>query len=1026
MSDLVGISSGAVQAYQRALGVVSNNIANVGTEGYTRQVSDLAATAPRRIGQAFLGTGVEFQAVRRSVDEFVQQNMRDSNSDLATQKPLVDYANRVVDIMGSEDSGLATALDQFFASARELSADPSSSILRGAFLRDAEGLASRFNEVAGQLEAVKAETKDYMDTASAELNTLASQLAAVNGQLSKRNSVEVQPATLLDERDLLLQKLSAFARIKPTFAANGEVSVSLANSLAKGMLVEGQDARTLAIVGDAANGTRYEALLDPYGDKEVVSGLSSGEIGGLLAFTEQVLGPAESQLNHLAQVLAQEVNQIHQNALDGYGNQGGVMFAFDAGEVEGAASIGVALDDPRKIATAAMFRASESPSNPSRVRVDWSFEEPLRNDLTPSLLSTAFENNPDLAYSVSVDAGKNLSAVATVAHGSEDVVVYFDDAQQGQQLQVITADGTHLLGAELTLDQQAELAIAQPALIDRDAIYTTTYLNQSGAQAYKQLDMFIGAKASPITTEQFSPQGASLGDQTAAAVLQGKAIAAAQTGTVVAAGQFKFNHVVMEALTTTVGGELQASDVATWLSRAVVRPLGSAQGSLVVASSDIDLTQELNLTGYQGVTAGIQPPTGGHANLNALVAAINEYSGITRIDASVDVNGDLSLDMQAGYTASTVQAVANAAGVPGVTVSAQTDIVIAADDLDLSKSLSLYGRSAGVGNQLDLSPPAGTWSSAKELALAIESNANQTGVTAYVTLEGSLVVTNVDGVAGEDIYIGPNTVGGLPNNALGVSAGWQKGAIAITRDVDSMIEGVEDVADIRLGMGEGGSPWLLQQLGLRVGAHIGEQAAADLKVLVTGEGTASVSATYGASEADVKSLLRAQPFEVQFTAIDTYQVVDVNTGTVMAQRRFDPHALPPTLAYMGMSLTFTSPPMQGDRFMVDGNHDGVGDNRALLTLVELQDKAVMPGEMTLTDAYINQVSQIGNISRQAKVAQEALQVVYEQAIETREQVSGVSLDEEAADLIRFQQAYQASAKVMQTASTLFDAILTVR
>jgi len=60
------------------------------------------------------------------------------------------------------------------------------------------------------------------------------------------------------------------------------------------------------------------------------------------------------------------------------------------------------------------------------------------------------------------------------------------------------------------------------------------------------------------------------------------------------------------------------------------------------------------------------------------------------------------------------------------------------------------------------------------------------------------------------------------------------------------------------------------------------------------------------------------------------------------------------------------------------------------------------------------------------VAQEALQVVYEQAIETREQVSGVSLDEEAADLIRFQQAYQASAKVMQTASTLFDAILTVR
>ncbi|MGA0096783.1 MAG: FlgK family flagellar hook-associated protein, partial [Burkholderiaceae bacterium] len=162
MSDLVGISSGAVQAYQRALGVVSNNIANVGTEGYTRQVSDLAATAPKRVGQAYMGTGVDFQAVRRAVDDFVQQNMRNSNSDLANQKPLVDYANRVVDIMGSEDSGLTTAIDEFFAAARELSADPSSSILRGAFLRQAEGLTSRFNEIDTQLEAIRSETLQYV------------------------------------------------------------------------------------------------------------------------------------------------------------------------------------------------------------------------------------------------------------------------------------------------------------------------------------------------------------------------------------------------------------------------------------------------------------------------------------------------------------------------------------------------------------------------------------------------------------------------------------------------------------------------------------------------------------------------------------------------------------------------------------------------------------------------------------------------------------------------------------------------
>ena len=69
------------------------------------------------------------------------------------------------------------------------------------------------------------------------------------------------------------------------------------------------------------------------------------------------------------------------------------------------------------------------------------------------------------------------------------------------------------------------------------------------------------------------------------------------------------------------------------------------------------------------------------------------------------------------------------------------------------------------------------------------------------------------------------------------------------------------------------------------------------------------------------------------------------------------------------------------------------------------------------------LNQAGSTARQAQVTQEALQVVYEQANEARDQVAGVNLDEEAANLIRFQQSYQASARLLQTANQLFDAIL---
>jgi flagellar hook-associated protein FlgK len=95
-------------------------------------------------------------------------------------------------------------------------------------------------------------------------------------------------------------------------------------------------------------------------------------------------------------------------------------------------------------------------------------------------------------------------------------------------------------------------------------------------------------------------------------------------------------------------------------------------------------------------------------------------------------------------------------------------------------------------------------------------------------------------------------------------------------------------------------------------------------------------------------------------------------------------------------------------------------------LVDLEKKRAMPGGLTMTEAYIERVNQVGNVARQAAIAEQALTVVYEQALEARDGISGVSLDEEASALVRFQQAYQANAKVMQTAMALFDTILQIR
>jgi flagellar hook-associated protein FlgK len=200
--------------------------------------------------------------------------------------------------------------------------------------------------------------------------------------------------------------------------------------------------------------------------------------------------------------------------------------------------------------------------------------------------------------------------------------------------------------------------------------------------------------------------------------------------------------------------------------------------------------------------------------------------------------------------------------------------------------------------------------------------------------------------------------------------------------------------------------------------------------LVPGEAasTVQITAQFAGIQGDMKQTLRASALQVEFTTDKDYKIIDSRTQTVLAERSLipDPNSATPSLSYRGLKLEFSTSPKSGDQFTIDGNRDGIGNNETMLALVALEGSRVMPGGLTITEAYIERVNQVGNVARQAAIAEQALQVVYKQAQEARDSISGVSLDEEASALVRFQQAYQANAKVMQTAMDLFDTILQVR
>lgn len=1044
MSDIAGIAGNAVAVYQQALTTVSNNIANVSTEGYSRQDVALSALPVTKSGSVFLGSGVGMDRVKRQYDQFIESNLRNTTSDLAAQGPVVDYANRIVDVMGSQSMGLNTALDAFFSSARNLSADPASTVLRSSFVRDAGAVADRFGQLSSQLDLVQDQTQQELDSAVGQINMLTAQIAKVNAQLSNRNSEATQPPDLLDQRDLLLKKLADFMHVNTRFEVNGQVTVSAGPTITQDVLVANQKSFNIGTNYNAASPEKVALVLDPYGNPQPLSGITSGSIAGLMTFREQVLGSTRNALDNLARVFAGEVNNVHRQGIDGYGNPGQDIVKFDASVSTAAGGMRVAFTDPMLVAAASQFRVIEGANNPSGTDATLTFVDPFPAPGTggapaqpgPAQIQSAFSNNDNAsaAKAVNVSATLPVTAVATIAQGMSDVSIYLDAMQPGQQLQLITRDGRQLIGQAIGDASLLGSTLTTGNGFADGATYSTAYLNQSGSTGYKGMTVFYGAQASAQSQAIYNPDG-TLSPKTKdfPAILQGDRIAPLAHG--FAAGSFTLNGVALGALADpAAGATVKPSELAAWVNAksALTGVVATASNTVVVDAVQVKFGLPLYVNG-QAVN------TSAALTLADLAGAINDATA--GVSARVNADGKLVITNSgssqgdeitiAGNTVlgSTAQnALGLSTGVYRGTISLSRPVTDAAI---ISTSHLTFSPLCINGVQIDTTSN-GTTSFAgvssgtpaeKSLAIAnaINAQSGQTNVQARLSLDQSqIILSNVPGAQGAKISVSRSPL--QPDVTPGTYIAQAANALGLNNGVLTGPE-VANLASVQLGFGTG-SPEDLLAMGFRTGAFIKGAVKDDVLVFVSGAGTAMVSASYAGKPADIRQSLRANPMTVTFTDATHYKIVDNATNTVVAERVLDPMKLSPAISYQGLSLSFTAAPKANDTFTMDGNTDGVGNNDNMLTMSALETKAIV-GKKTLSNAYIDQINEMGNIARQATISQTALTVVHDQAVKSRDTTAGVSLDQEAADLIRYQQAYQASAKTLQIAGQLFDTVLHV-
>ena len=1007
MSDILSIGGSAVSAYQKALGTVSNNIANLNTVGYSRQELDLSAGAPQAIANIYLGTGVSVDGTRRLYSEFAEGALRSSFAALNTQGPMVDYANRVIDIVGSAKIGLTSTLDQLYASAQALSGDPGSIDLRGKFLRDADGVAGGFREISGQLTTIDSDSKAEIQSDIGKLNEYSKQLAVVNEQLHGQKTSSAQAPQLLDQRDQLLREMSKLTAIKVDTMENGEVDVSLGDGGGKGGIVQGSEARPITAVFDVSSPGKVEIVIDPFGKPASVPGMTSGSIGGLISFRQQALEPTLNQLDGLASTFANTVNAINKEGVDLQGRTGDDLFAIEP-----------------------MFKV-DAPIVPQG--------SPFANN---TVVKATITDNGSFAFhdlQLNFDAGKMLwtakdMVTGVTAKGANSFVINgtrFDINGSGLDAQTVILRAVQHPSGGITLVQKDATRVAAAALFR----VTPAPLNASGISASISYHAPTEQPVGPPALGQFLENTANAAAGVRFAVPSspgylGLTTIPAGTGdAAVYLDNISSAEQNLQILTRDgrhlVGTNLSTEQVSsllhekngfftgatysdTYLNRSGDKGyegLSVFYGARAVAQKIPVYTNskepsDHSISGYQTLPARLE---------SARIADARGAPGSIMIAAgAITINGaalgDLAIPQppSAVLQASDVAAWMNTVSAKsGVTVTASNTIQIPASKMQLANS--------GVSiNGVDIVPPGGqaSFSGVDGLADAINSQQAASGVTASVGADGSLALYAANGADISLTHIASR------NDVFDVGLGTYHGSISLS-----------SAAEVRVGMGVGGTVADLSRLGLRTGAYVDGVTPEDLLVYATGAGGASITAAYQANAFDPVEAARGQKLEIQFVSATDYRVIDLVTKTEISRRSYDPGT---GIVLGGRKITLSGAPAAGDRFTIDGNQDGVGNNENIVRIVELQKSKVTADGKTIGGAYNDLVANISNVGSQAKVAQQALQAVNQQAEQSRDKVSGVNLDEEAADLVRFQQAYQAAAKTMQIASQLFDYVAQIR
>jgi flagellar hook-associated protein 1 FlgK len=313
LSQALSAAISGLRTNQSGLALVAANVANADTPGYVRKTVDQVATAGNNTG-----IGVRITAVQRVLDQYVQRQLRVENAGASYATTRAQFYDRLQDLYGTPGSAntLESLYNDFTSALQALSTSPDDAAARNTVIGTAQSLTQQLNQMSAGINGLRSDAELGIAGAVADANEAMSQIAKLNAQIVSSTQNDSETATLMDQRDAYVDRLSQLMDINVVTDEQNQLSV-FTNS---GIQLVGVKASKISFnaQGTLTPNARWDsdpskstvgtlALQSPTGGSiDLIQGRSirSGEIAAYLQMRDQDLVQAQGQIDAIAAAMA--------------------------------------------------------------------------------------------------------------------------------------------------------------------------------------------------------------------------------------------------------------------------------------------------------------------------------------------------------------------------------------------------------------------------------------------------------------------------------------------------------------------------------------------------------------------------------------------------------------------------------------------------------------------------------------------------------------------------------------------------